>query len=74
MPERRCALRMDLILEREFFFGGGHWTSRGHGINTSLRLAVIDDQPREEFSPRQRHTLKEFAASKFLLSSFPPSK
>lgn len=23
----------------------------------------MDDQPREEFSPRQRHTLKEFAAS-----------
>ena len=23
----------------------------------------MDDQPREEFSPRQRHTLKEFAVS-----------
>ncbi|KAF7424282.1 His Kinase A domain containing protein [Pleurotus ostreatus] len=27
-----------------------------------VRLMVIDDAPREEFSPRQRHTLKEFAA------------
>jgi len=25
------------------------------------RLSVIDDQPREDFSPRQLHTLKEFA-------------
>ncbi|CAE6416351.1 unnamed protein product [Rhizoctonia solani] len=25
-------------------------------------LGVIDDKPREEFTPRQRHTLKEFAA------------
>lgn len=28
----------------------------------SVSLAIIDDRPREEFSPRQRHTLKEFAA------------
>lgn len=27
-----------------------------------LSLAVIDDSPRDEFPPRQRHTLKEFAA------------
>lgn len=25
------------------------------------RLSVIDDSPRDDFSPRQRHTLKEFA-------------
>lgn len=25
------------------------------------RLSIIDDTPRREFSPRQRHTLKEFA-------------
>lgn len=24
-------------------------------------LALIDDSPRQDFSPRQRHTLKEFA-------------
>ena len=30
-----------------------------------VRLAVMDDQPREEFSPRQRHTLKEFAVRSF---------
>jgi hypothetical protein len=41
-------------------------------MTKSLRLAVIDDQPREEFSPRQRHTLKEFAASNFsVLFPFP---
>lgn len=27
----------------------------------SISLAVSDDAPREDFSPRQRHTLKEFA-------------
>lgn len=30
--------------------------------NVKIRLAVLDDQPRDVFSPRQRHTLKEFAA------------
>ena len=28
------------------------------------RLSIIDDSPRSEFSPRQRHTLKEFAVSR----------
>lgn len=27
-------------------------------------LGVVDDKPREEFTPRQRHTLKEFAVRK----------
>ncbi len=31
------------------------------GCVTTDSLMVIDDAPREEFSPRQRHTLKEFA-------------
>lgn len=31
--------------------------------NEVLSLAVIDDTPRDDFSPRQRHTLKEFAVS-----------
>ena len=26
-----------------------------------FRLAIFDDVPRQDFSPRQRHTLKEFA-------------
>jgi hypothetical protein len=26
-----------------------------------IALGIIDDKPREEFTPRQRHTLKEFA-------------
>lgn len=30
---------------------------------TANRLSIIDDSPRPEFSPRQRHTLKEFAVS-----------
>lgn len=34
-------------------------TQEGFNIGT---LAVMDDVPRDEFSPRQRHTLKEFAA------------
>ncbi|KAJ3504115.1 hypothetical protein NLJ89_g8107 [Agrocybe chaxingu] len=32
------------------------------GRARTATLAVIDDQPRDEFAPRQRHTLKEFAA------------
>jgi hypothetical protein len=34
-------------------------TTDGFNIGT---LVVLDDQPRTEFSPRQRHTLREFAA------------
>ena len=71
MPERRCAPRMDLILERELFLGG-IGSVKDMDERTFLRLAVIDDQLREEFSPRQRHTLKEFAASKISADySFP---
>jgi hypothetical protein len=33
-----------------------------------ISLAVSDDSPREDFSPRQRHTLKEFAVGTWLLS------
>ncbi|KZT73082.1 histidine kinase [Daedalea quercina L-15889] len=33
-------------------------THEGYNIGT---LSIIDDTPRREFSPRQRHTLKEFA-------------
>src|ERR1700719_2864196 len=30
-------------------------------------LSVVDDMPREEFNPRQRHTLKEFVTSRSVL-------
>ncbi|OJT04860.1 Sensor histidine kinase AruS [Trametes pubescens] len=41
-----------------FYAGCPLRTHDGHNIGT---LALMDDAPRREFSPRQRHTLKEFA-------------
>ncbi|KAH9856539.1 hypothetical protein C2E23DRAFT_865956 [Lenzites betulinus] len=41
-----------------FYAGCPLRTHNGHNIGT---LAIMDDTPRREFSPRQRHTLKEFA-------------
>ncbi|EGO24662.1 Fph type histidine kinase [Serpula lacrymans var. lacrymans S7.9] len=42
-----------------FYAGAPLRTQDGFNIGS---LAVIDDQPRQDFTPRQRHTLKEFAA------------
>ncbi|CAE7184639.1 unnamed protein product [Rhizoctonia solani] len=42
-----------------FYAGAPLRTTEGYNIGT---LCVLDDKPREEFTPRQRHTLKEFAA------------
>ncbi|CAE6434858.1 unnamed protein product [Rhizoctonia solani] len=42
-----------------FYAGAPLRTTEGYNIGT---LCIIDDKPREEFTPRQRHTLKEFAA------------
>lgn len=42
-----------------FYAGAPLRTQDGFNIGT---LAVFDDAPREDFTPRQRHTLKEFAA------------
>ncbi|TFK93960.1 hypothetical protein K466DRAFT_477486 [Polyporus arcularius HHB13444] len=41
-----------------FYAGCPLRTQEGFNIGT---LAIMDDTPRREFSPRQRHTLKEFA-------------
>ncbi|KAI0833277.1 hypothetical protein BC628DRAFT_1308067 [Trametes gibbosa] len=41
-----------------FYAGCPLRTHDGHNIGT---LAIMDDTSRREFSPRQRHTLKEFA-------------
>ena len=43
-----------------FYAGAPLRTQEGFNIGT---LAIMDDTPRVEFSPRQRHTLKEFAVS-----------
>ncbi|KAF8348878.1 hypothetical protein F5887DRAFT_948130 [Amanita rubescens] len=42
-----------------FYAGAPLRTHDGYNIGT---LAIVDDNPWEDFSPRQRHTLKEFAA------------
>ncbi|KAJ4480084.1 atypical/HisK protein kinase [Lentinula aciculospora] len=42
-----------------FYAGAPLRTQDGHNVGS---LAVIDDAPRNEFTPRLRHTLKEFAA------------
>lgn len=42
-----------------FYAGAPLRTVDGYNIGS---LCVVDDKPREEFTPRQRHTLKEFAA------------
>jgi hypothetical protein len=42
-----------------FYAGAPLRTHDGFNIGS---LALIDDAPREDFTPRQRHTLKEFAA------------
>ncbi|CAE6516153.1 unnamed protein product [Rhizoctonia solani] len=41
-----------------FYAGAPLRTTEGYNIGT---LCIVDDKPRDEFSPRQRHTLKEFA-------------
>ncbi|KAF9532582.1 hypothetical protein CPB83DRAFT_880691 [Crepidotus variabilis] len=42
-----------------FYAGAPLRTQDGYNIGA---LVLIDDQPRDEFSPRHRHALKEFAA------------
>lgn len=42
-----------------FYAGAPLRTSDGFNIGS---LSLIDDSPRQDFAPRQRHTLKEFAA------------
>ncbi|KAF8207185.1 hypothetical protein K438DRAFT_1962797 [Mycena galopus ATCC 62051] len=42
-----------------FYAGAPLRTQDGFNIGC---LALVDDAPREDFTPRQRHTLKEFAA------------
>jgi len=46
------------LLFNRFYAGAPLRTSDGFNIGS---LCIIDDHPRSEFTPRQRHTLKEFA-------------
>jgi hypothetical protein len=57
--------KMDSILERRFPELHSEWTGVVDRVHISL--LVVDDAPREDFSPRQRHTLKEFAVRIFIL-------
>lgn len=56
-----------------FYAGAPLRTAEGYNIGA---LAIMDDIPRQEFSPRQRHTLKEFAVSAIvhLLVLSPPNR
>ncbi|KAG8857653.1 His Kinase A domain containing protein [Tulasnella sp. 330] len=42
-----------------FYAGAPLRTAEGYNVGS---LCVVDDVPRDDFSPRSRHTLKEFAA------------
>ena len=55
---RLCERKTDLISERAF----SRLVCDGYVVDgIRISLAICDDAPREDFSPRQRHTLKEFA-------------
>lgn len=57
MQEHLCEHKMVIMLEGKI----AHILTFQF-LSCLFSLAVIDDAPRDEFTPRHRHTLKEFAA------------
>lgn len=59
LPPRHSEPVMVIMWERKFY--APYYSEMSSDYRD--RLCIMDDQPHSDFTPRQRHTLKEFAAS-----------